>query len=71
MIPRLIVTDACPETISEFYDYAWQSAIEGRNEKEVPPKDRDHAMDPIRYMVMKLDYARGGGLGIPGCLPTG
>lgn len=39
-------------------------------EKEVPLKDRDHAMHPIRYMVIKLDTARGGGLAIPGCLPA-
>lgn len=56
---------------SEFYDYAWQPAAEGRNDKEVPLKDRDHAMDPLRYMIMKLDSARGGGLAIPGHLPGG
>jgi hypothetical protein len=67
--PRLIVCDCCPETISEFFDYAWQPAIDGRNAKEAPIKDRDHAMDPIRYMVMKLDQGRGGGLAIPGVFP--
>ena len=69
--PRLIVCECCPETISEFFDYAWQPAVDGRNAKEAPIKDRDHAMDPIRYMVMKLDQGRGGGLAIPGHLPIG
>ena len=68
--PRLYISESCPETISEFYDYAWQPATEGRNDKEAPIKDRDHAMDPIRYMVMKLDQCRGGGLAIPGYLPV-
>ena len=68
--PRLIICDSCPETISEFYDYAWQPQSDGRNAKEAPLKDRDHAMDPIRYMVMKLDQCRGGGLAIPGYLPV-
>ena len=68
--PRLIVCDSCPETISEFYDYAWQPQSDGHNAKEAPLKDRDHAMDPIRYMVMKLDQCRGGGLAIPGFLPV-
>ncbi len=69
--PRLIICEACTETISEFYDYAWQPQGDNRNAKEVPLKDRDHAMDPIRYMVMKLDQGRGGGLAIPGYLPIG
>jgi len=68
--PRLFVCDSCPETISEFYDYAWQPQSDGHNAKEAPMKDRDHAMDPIRYMVMKLDQCRGGGLAIPGFLPV-
>ena len=35
--------------------------------QDPPIKDRDHAMDPIRYMVMKLDQGRrGGGLAITG-----
>ena len=68
--PRLFVCESCPETISEFYDYAWQPTTDGRNAKEAPLKDRDHAMDPVRYMVMKLDQCRGGGLAIPGFLPT-
>jgi len=68
--PRLIVCESCPETISEFYDYAWQPQADNRNAKEVPLKDRDHSMDPLRYMVMKLDQCRGGGLAIPGYLPA-
>ena len=52
------------------YDYAWQPQADGCDAKEAPLKDRDHAMDPIRYMVMKLDQCCGGGLAIPGFLPV-
>lgn len=60
--PRLIIHESCRETIAEFYDYAWEPAKEGRNAKEVPVKDRDHAMDTIRYMVMQLDGPAGSNL---------
>jgi phage terminase large subunit len=53
--PRLMVSTRCPMTISEFYDYAWEFPKDGSNAKEAPRKDRDHAQDPIRYLVMQLD----------------
>lgn len=66
--PRLIIHESCVETISEFYDYAWEPIKEGKNSKEIPIKDRDHAMDPLRYMIMKLDTGHGGGLAISGMI---
>ena len=54
--PRLYVLRSCRETVAEFLDYAWAPATEGRADKEAPVKDRDHAMDTLRYMVMKLDH---------------
>lgn len=57
--PRLIVHESCREVIGEFVDYAWEPAREGRNAKEVPVKDRDHTMDTVRYMVMRLDHGSG------------
>jgi phage terminase large subunit len=58
--PRLMIHASCRATIGEFYDYAWAPLSDGKNAKEEPVKDRDHAMDTIRYMVMQLDHARGG-----------
>jgi phage terminase large subunit len=60
--PRLIVHESCREVIGEFYDYIWPESKDGRNDKEEPVKDRDHAMDTVRYMVMKLDGPRGSGV---------
>jgi phage terminase large subunit len=53
--PRLFIHESCVDTISEFYDYNWDTPKEGKNYKEEPVKDRDHAMDALRYMVMQLD----------------
>ena len=41
--------------LSEIYDYAWETSPEGRNAKEEPSKENDHAMDALRYMVMAVD----------------
>jgi len=60
--PRLVIHASCKETISEAFDYAWESGKEGHNAKEIPAKDRDHAMDALRYMVMRLDHPSGCGL---------
>jgi len=66
--PRLFICEGCPDTISEFFDYAWEQPKEGHNAKEAPIKDRDHAMDAIRYMVMKMDSGASGGLAIKGMI---
>jgi phage terminase large subunit len=60
--PRLFIARTCRATIGELYDYAWPASHEGKNAKEEPVKDRDHAMDALRYMVMHLDGTGGGGL---------
>ena len=52
--PRLIIFKNCPETISEFYDYVWEPPKDGKNAKEEPVKDRDHATDVVRYVTMEL-----------------
>jgi phage terminase large subunit len=66
--PRLYIHESCKETIAEFFDYAWEQPREGKNEKEVPAKDRDHCMDSVRYIVMQLDCSPGGGIAIPGMI---
>lgn len=59
--PRLfIVRGACPSTIAEMYDYAWAAPTDGKNAKEEPSKDCDHAMDALRYIVAYLDGLSGG-----------
>jgi PBSX family phage terminase large subunit len=56
--PRLYIASGCVNTIAELYDYSWEEPREGRNAKEEPRKDRDHAMDALRYMVMEADRPR-------------
>jgi phage terminase large subunit len=45
----------CTNLIREFSSYRWNETKEGRNDKEEPVKENDHAMDALRYMVMELD----------------
>jgi phage terminase large subunit len=63
---RLFILKSCREIIGEFYDYAWAQPKDGKNSKEEPVKDHDHAMDTVRYMVAQLDLRERGGLWIPG-----
>lgn len=52
--PRLYVHESCIETIGEFFDYSWAKIPDDKNAKEEPAKDRDHAMDVLRYVTMQL-----------------
>lgn len=40
---RLLFSDACRDTIREFGLYRWE------NDRDVPVKENDHAMDDVRY----------------------
>lgn len=62
---RLIVLRACENLIREFYEYHWALPKDGRNDKEEPVKENDHALDALRYMVAALDLRRGGGIADP------
>lgn len=42
-------------TAAEFPAYAWPKSGDGKPVKEVPVKENDHGMDPMRYAVMYLD----------------
>jgi len=53
--PRLMVFSSCASVIREMELYRWPTSREGRNEKEQPLKENDHAMDALRYGVMYLD----------------
>jgi len=63
--PRLFVHPRCENLIRELQFYRWQEAKEGVNEKEEPVKEFDHALDALRYMVMKLDKGTGRVSAIP------
>lgn len=57
--PRLFITENCTETKREFYNYRWPERPSGStvgNEREVPRKENDHAMDALRYAI--LSWAR-------------
>jgi phage terminase large subunit len=53
--PRMFIHTSCANLIKEFYGYQWQPDKEGKNAKEEPCKESDHAMDALRYLVMELD----------------
>ena len=58
--PRLFISRTCKNLLREFGLYRWADPKEGRNDKEEPIKENDHAMDALRYMVMELDIGSGG-----------
>lgn len=55
--PRLFIMEGtAPNLVSEFYDYMWDpNSPENKEKKEVPLKSNDHAMDALRYIVIKVD----------------
>ena len=44
---RLLFHESCSDIIREFHQYVW----EGKNGKDLPKKEHDHAMDDMRYFV--------------------
>lgn len=46
---------AMVNTINEIYSYRWPEGQDGKNDKEVPVDDANHAMDTVRYIVMQED----------------
>lgn len=57
--PRIyVMAERCPHLISEFYDYMWDphAGTTEKNLKEVPVDSNNHAMDALRYMVMRCDH---------------
>jgi len=66
--PRVFIHPRCENTIRELQSYRWQESKDGVNDKEEPVKENDHAMDALRYMVMKLDKPT---FYVPGITPEG
>ena len=56
---RLMIHESCTPVLNELSEYRWQDDVDGKNSKEEPVKDNDHAMDALRYLVMELDGAGG------------
>jgi len=56
--PRLFISPRCGNLLRELGMYRWTQTKEGRNDKEEPVKENDHAMDALRYMVMEFDNER-------------
>ncbi len=56
--PRLTVDPACENLINEFESYIW------RDEKDVPVKEHDHALDALRYLHDMLSEPSGAFKGI-------
>lgn len=57
--PRLMVSRRCRNLIRELPLYRWAPAREGQDEKEVPIKADDHALDALRYMVAHVETMAG------------
>lgn len=49
---KLRIHSSCINLISEFESYAYPDSKGGRNERENPIKDHDHALDALRYALM-------------------
>lgn len=49
--PGLYVFSHCENTIKEFGLYRWEEKNIDKNQREVPHKENDHAMDALRYFV--------------------
>lgn len=60
---RIHIHKSCIHLIEEMESYHYPDSTSGRNEKENPVKDMDHALDAMRYVVMtdvpyEEDYER-------------
>jgi phage terminase large subunit len=53
--PRLTIFKTCTNLIRELGSYVWQPEREGKDAKEEPSKVDDHAVDALRYLVMRFD----------------
>lgn len=55
-LPRLTLAPSCANVISEFESYVWKDT-KSAGLKDDPEKVNDHAMDALRYAIMRLDHA--------------
>ena len=52
--PALVVHDCCTNLISEIESYVWAPTRSGEVKDAPAPRQRDHAIDALRYLVSRL-----------------
>ena len=52
--PHLIVHDRCKNLITEFEQYVWDERGVGESNDQPRPRQKDHALDALRYVCMRL-----------------
>ncbi len=54
--PKLFISEACKNLIYEFETYHYPEDVMDKNNPEDPVKDKDHLLDALRYLRLKLYY---------------
>lgn len=54
--PKLFIAENCTNLIYEFETYHYPEDVFDKNNPEDPVKDKDHAIDALRYLRLKLYY---------------
>jgi len=54
---RLRISSRCTNTIREFESYEWRESNDGQR-LDQPVKKNDHAMDALRYTIVRVDGAK-------------
>jgi hypothetical protein len=52
--PALVVHDCCTNLIREIEGYIWAPTRSGEVKDAPAPRQRDHAIDALRYLVSRL-----------------
>ena len=55
--PHLVIHDRCRNLIHEFESYVWDERGTGESRDQPRPRQRDHALDALRYVAMKLCWS--------------
>ncbi len=55
--PHLLVHDNCKHLIHEFETYVWDERGVGESRDSPKPRQKDHALDALRYACTKLSYS--------------
>ena len=57
---KIVICEGCESCLSEIAAYCWEESGTGRDR---PKKERDHAMDEMRYFAVSIaKKERGGGI---------
>ena len=55
--PALLVFDTCTSLIHEFETYVWDERGVGESRDQPKPRQKDHALDALRYCCSRLSYS--------------